>query len=112
MLPCSTSPAVAPVAAATAAAAAVTEAGEVVCLLPTVKQVQYPIRREERVGIQEGRGGGRWGGGGKDGYKEWRLEKGVKEKNAQESRTQQEEGRHGWGRDRQGSLVWGRWVSS
>lgn len=59
MLPCSTSPAVAPVAAATAAAAAVTEAGEVICLLPTV-QVQYPIRQEERAGLQGGRG---WGGG-------------------------------------------------
>lgn len=34
-LPCSTSPAVVPAAAATAAAATVTEAGAVDCLLPT-----------------------------------------------------------------------------
>lgn len=56
MLPCSTSPAVAPVAAATAAAAAVTEAGEVVCLLPTVK-VPNQTRGKSRFM-------GRWGGEG------------------------------------------------
>lgn len=65
MLPCSTSPAVAPVAAATAAAAAVTEAGEVVCLLPTVKSpVPNQTRRKSR--FTRGGGGG-WRGGGKDG---------------------------------------------
>lgn len=57
MLPCSTSPAVAPVAAATAAAAAVTEAGEVVCLLPTVKSPVPNQTRKKTV----------WEGGGKDG---------------------------------------------
>lgn len=59
MLPCSTSPAVVPVAAATAAAAAVTEAGEVVCLLPTVKspvpsqtrgKSRFTKRGEQRTG--------------------------------------------------------------
>ena len=53
MLPCSTSPAVAPVAAATAAAAAVTEAGEVVCLLPTVKS-PVPNQRRGKSGGQDG----------------------------------------------------------
>lgn len=53
MLPCSTSPAVAPVAAATAAAATVTEAGEVVCLLPTVKS---PAPNQTRG--KKGRGAG------------------------------------------------------
>lgn len=60
MLPCSTSPAVAPVAAATAAAAAVTEAGEVVCLLPTVKSpVPNQTRRKSRFTRGGGEGGGR-----------------------------------------------------
>lgn len=59
VLPCSTSPAVAPVAAATAAAAAVTEAGEVVCLLPTVKS---PVPNQTR-GKSRFTGGGREGTG-------------------------------------------------
>lgn len=69
MLPCSTSPAVAPVAAATAAAAAVTEAGEVVCLLPTVKSpVPNQTRRKSRFTRGRGEGGAADGGeGGKDG---------------------------------------------
>lgn len=53
MLPCSTSPAVAPVAAATAAAAAVTEAGEVVCLLPTVKS-PVPNQTRKKTGWEGG----------------------------------------------------------
>lgn len=53
MLPCSTSPAVAPVAAATAAAAAVTEAGEVVCLLPTVKS-PVPNQTRKKTGMERG----------------------------------------------------------
>lgn len=65
MLPCSTSPAVAPVAAATAAAAAVTEAGEVVCLLPTVNKssTQSDERKEQgykREGAKTGRRSGVW----------------------------------------------------
>lgn len=59
MLPCSTSPAVAPVAAATAAAAAVTEAGEVVCLLPTVKSPapNQTRGRSRFTGVVGGRAG-------------------------------------------------------
>lgn len=66
MLPCSTSPAVAPVAAATAAAAAVT--GEVVCLLPTVKSpVPNQTRGKSRYtrGVERERVARR--GGGEDG---------------------------------------------
>lgn len=55
MLPCSTSPAVAPVAAATAAAAAVTEAGEVVCLLPTGKS-PVPNQTRGKSRFTRGRG--------------------------------------------------------
>ena len=52
VLPCSIRPAAVPAAAATAAAATVTEAGVVVCLLPTVKSPiasQLQSREERKV---------------------------------------------------------------
>lgn len=91
MLPCSTSPAVVPAAAATAA---VTEAGAVVCLLPTVS-VQNPVTHMER-----GTGWERDGWGKSDNKPRGMWEGKVQNKDEKvggggESETQQEEGSKG-----------------